>query len=357
MKKRQGFTLIELLAVIVILAIIALIAVPVVMNIINRAQKSAFKDSAYGIVKAGELYYTNQLLEPTGMTEDKIFKFPSDTELEIKGSKPTGGSMKVTKDGKVEMAITNGRYCVTKGINDDDVTIKEDDGNCVPKVTEKQLSDLATTYTFTSLDGTTDASATTVPACATSGTCEAGTPFAIKVNDTETYKFYVLSDTGTKVTLIMDRNIAGCNHWIDSEDYAEANQDDGTVCETWACTDEGPITALKTVESETSDWTNIPLMTYTLTDDYNNPPYYSALTRTDVRARIISMTEVDEIIAENNGTMPEWLYSNSGSYWTSSPNSTKPHQSWTVLNDGRTNSTTVGANVIVRVRPVIVLNK
>ena len=79
-KKQKAFTLIELLAVIVILAIIALIAVPTVMNIINRAQKSAFKDSAYGMLKAGELYYTNMLLEPAGMTSDKMFTFPNNIE-------------------------------------------------------------------------------------------------------------------------------------------------------------------------------------------------------------------------------------------------------------------------------------
>ncbi|MEG2311687.1 MAG: prepilin-type N-terminal cleavage/methylation domain-containing protein, partial [Bacilli bacterium] len=42
----KGFTLIELLAVIIILAIIALIAVPLIMNIIDKAKKSAFEDSA-----------------------------------------------------------------------------------------------------------------------------------------------------------------------------------------------------------------------------------------------------------------------------------------------------------------------
>ena len=63
-----GFTLIELLAVIIILSIIALITVPVIMNIIERANKSAFKDSAYGIIKAGELYYTDKLLTTEGMT-------------------------------------------------------------------------------------------------------------------------------------------------------------------------------------------------------------------------------------------------------------------------------------------------
>ena len=58
-KNKKGFTLIELLAVIVILAIIALIAVPVILNIIDKANKSAFKDTAYGIISAGEYHWEN----------------------------------------------------------------------------------------------------------------------------------------------------------------------------------------------------------------------------------------------------------------------------------------------------------
>ena len=128
--KRKGFTLIELLAVIVILAIIALIAVPTVMNIINNAQKSAFKDSAYGIIKAGEMYYTNKMMDPDGMTEDKEFTFPDAIGLELKGSKPTNGIMTVTKEGKIGLAVHNGKYCVTKGFNTDEITISENVANC-----------------------------------------------------------------------------------------------------------------------------------------------------------------------------------------------------------------------------------
>ena len=65
------------------------------------------------------------------MHKKKTFIFPDNIEgLEFKGSKPSKGSMTVNKDGKVAMAITNGKYCVTKGFEDDDVTIKEDDGKC-----------------------------------------------------------------------------------------------------------------------------------------------------------------------------------------------------------------------------------
>ena len=131
MKNNKGFTLIELLAVIVILAIIALIAVPVVMNIIGKANKSAFKDSAYGLLKAGELFYTDSLLENAGLAQETTFTFPNNIEgLEFKGSKPSKGSMTVRKDGKVSMAISNGKYCVTKGFDDEDVTISDDIENC-----------------------------------------------------------------------------------------------------------------------------------------------------------------------------------------------------------------------------------
>ena len=54
-EKGNGFTLIELLAVIVILAVIALIATASIISIINRAEKGALEDSAYGIIEAGNL--------------------------------------------------------------------------------------------------------------------------------------------------------------------------------------------------------------------------------------------------------------------------------------------------------------
>jgi type IV pilus assembly protein PilA len=56
--KQQGFTLIELLAVIVILAIIALISTPIIIGLIDDARKESFKNSAYGLVKSGELLYS-----------------------------------------------------------------------------------------------------------------------------------------------------------------------------------------------------------------------------------------------------------------------------------------------------------
>ena len=132
MKKttEKGFTLIELLAVIVILAIIALIAVPVIMNIINKANKSAFKDTAYGIISAGELYFAEQQLNPLGMSENVEIELPDTTKaLELKGEVPPGKIL-ITKDGKIALFIKNNRYCITKGIDDKDITVTENYETC-----------------------------------------------------------------------------------------------------------------------------------------------------------------------------------------------------------------------------------
>ena len=63
MKNKKGFTLIELLAVIVILAIIALITIPIVLNILEKARKGSFQDSAYGLMKAARLSYVEGLID------------------------------------------------------------------------------------------------------------------------------------------------------------------------------------------------------------------------------------------------------------------------------------------------------
>ena len=63
---KKGFTLIELLAVIVVLAIIALIATPIVMNVINDAQKGANARSVEGYMKAVESSYYQYMLDNSG---------------------------------------------------------------------------------------------------------------------------------------------------------------------------------------------------------------------------------------------------------------------------------------------------
>ena len=370
-KNKNGFTLIELLAVIVILAIIALIAVPVVMNIITKSRKSAFKDSAYGIIKAGELYYADRLLEPEGMTEDKMFTFPSDTTgLDIKGSKPRDGSVIVTTEGKVAIGVTDGKYCITKGYEDTDVTITEDVETCSnPEI--PTLSKLATTGTFSKVDGTDVSEITEVNECATDtteGACAPGTAFAIKVNENITHRFYVLEDYGNKVTLILDRNLGDDVAWASKADYNDDNYGE------YGKNNKGPITALTYLQRQTSTWTNLLEMTIS-TFDYDDEREDVELGNNKVFKMYARLPKYSETYAINNSitlTNTPWLYINlyntgddtadsNGNkkygYWTSAAASSRFSDARCVHYNGFVNGYQVNNAIVYGVRPVIELSK
>jgi len=349
MRKDKGFTLIELLAVIVILAIIALIAVPVIMNIITSARKSAFEDTAYGLISAGEMYYAQALLE-NGMTSDVEFtitdgEFVGENKLEVKGALPSSGSIKVTRDGKVALAISNGAMCITKGYEDSKIDPEADVDNCVlPAEPAKTLSELAKTNDF----------ATSVDACATSGTCTTGTKFAIEVAPGNIQNFYVVSDASNKVTLIMDKNIdEETVAWITKTDYLAAGGTEAewdTECDECGNNNKGPITALNYLESQTSGWTNIAPQDYTLTDSK-----YGTMTRTNARARMLTETEANAIISN------DWSYGNLAmppyGYWTSSAYADYASYAWCVDFGGDVVNASVGIGSDFGVRPVIEISK
>lgn len=110
---KKGFTLIELLAVIIILAVIALIATPVVLNVIETAKNKALVNSAYGIVDAAKLEYTESLLSGT------VKKSGSAGELKVSGEKASAGTWEVTEAGTititgVKFASDSSKTCATK---------------------------------------------------------------------------------------------------------------------------------------------------------------------------------------------------------------------------------------------------
>ena len=118
---KKGFTLIELLAVIVILAILALISTPVILNIIEKARKKAFEDSIYGVLDAAQQYYVESYLDGKG--KEEIFTFPEDTKLKLSGEKPKIGDLVLDEDGKVELALSNGKWCAIKNQDEEKITI------------------------------------------------------------------------------------------------------------------------------------------------------------------------------------------------------------------------------------------
>lgn len=128
--KKKGFTLIELLAVIVILAVIALITVPILMGIIEKAKKNAFKDHVYGIMDSAHLYYADSLLklEEAEQLEfscnGEVCETDSGEKLKFKGSVPKSGRIILGSSGIEVYEITDGRYCASG--NDKNLEISTD---------------------------------------------------------------------------------------------------------------------------------------------------------------------------------------------------------------------------------------
>ena len=135
-KSSKGFTLIELLAVIVILAIIALIATPIIVGVINDAKKNAFKDTAYGVVNAAELYYAGQY--GNDAFAGKTFDFSGNVDdLKLSGKKPSSGTLQMDKNGNTFLAISDGTYCAVKNSGQSNVSVFK--GQCTTTMLKNEI--------------------------------------------------------------------------------------------------------------------------------------------------------------------------------------------------------------------------
>lgn len=113
---KKGFTLIELLAVIIILAVIALIATPVVLNVVEEAREEAAKNSAYGVIDAAKLYYTESMLDDT----KTVAETGNDaTKLVVSGTTISGGTWDFTAStGTITLqSVVLGDYTCTGTVN------------------------------------------------------------------------------------------------------------------------------------------------------------------------------------------------------------------------------------------------
>ena len=296
------------------------------------------------------------------MTKDVEIQLLDNTKkLGLKGNVPNG-SITITTDGKILLMLKNDRYCVTKGLDDKDITLTEDIENCKLPGEDGGNSggNEGTGGNTDNTEKTIGEIGTTTATCVTRGTCTAaeikeGIKVNVEVNEEKSYDFYVIADDGEKVTLIMDRNLGDNVAWYADDD------DNG----------HGPTTAVAALKERTSGWANIPKKEYTYSDE-GGQSMYPTFTET-MRARLITYTEAtsEEIGCTGiDGSCPSWMYANlydTGSdkdstgvykqgYWTSAAYSPDSYSAWHV----DYNSTTYFSSVYASgygLRPVIELTK
>ena len=257
---KKGFTLVELLAVIVILVIIAMISVPIVINIINDSKTKTEEQSIeiYGrIIENAVANYFTKYPEKNKVTLEELEKenLINYNDRDIKCDTVQVKDRKVyldkcTIDGK-KVNYTYGKILIP--------------GILLEDVEPIGLSP--------------------------------GDKYAYKVNDTDTFNFYVLSlnEDGT-INLIMDRSIC----------------EDGTVSYTlknnycnyrWNEQDHnnnyGPEVAMTKLYNATKNWTNVPDMVMNYTDENNHESgningYEGIITDTN--------TKLTKIIGKNGAT-------------------------------------------------------
>ena len=142
MNKSKGFTLIELLAVIVILAVIALIATPLIMGTITKAKRNSMKDTAYGILKAGEQYVGEKLLLAENDYNGETITLPNQNKIQYKGGNGLTGELQISKEGNLAIQIHNNQFCAIKNFGESEVTVTDyDEETC-------KLNDTADSVSF-----------------------------------------------------------------------------------------------------------------------------------------------------------------------------------------------------------------
>ena len=239
MKKNNGFTLLELLAIIIILGVIAVIVVPTVKTVTVDARKKAFEETAQGIIRAGDLYYSRkQMAEET--INDTLFTFPNvSDELKLSGKLPKKGSMMIKNNGDIAIAVSNDEYCVTKAYKDKTTTVTEDVNNCEIPLDVGDFTYFNPVLNKKCEDYVKDNS-------------------TLGVKD-GCLKWYVYKETDDSYGLILDHNTTGATNWNDTQVLAD-----------------GPVAVMTQLQSDTANWT-VPADIISLEDLLNIIPFYQNL--------------------------------------------------------------------------------
>ncbi len=284
-----AFTLVELIGVITLLGLIMIIVTPPIINQIRNSEGKLDEATETLIYSATDLYIDSKKNDYP-KNNDNIYcvtlkELVDDGKLKEPILNSKGKEIDLNKYVKIEVKNNQYKYLITD-----------------------ECSGIIQSSILTSTD-----------ACLKDGSvCSNGVLVNVKVNDNEDYDFYIIDDDGENLTLIMNQNLGDNVAWIIKEDYIAF----GGTTSTWSNSSsgrintKGPRTALKTLEERTSDWTNIPLMTYVLIDDKpdadGTTARYSPIEIKNLRARMLTYTEAVSLGCEFNksGSCPEYLREN-----------------------------------------------
>jgi len=374
MNKKKGFTLIELLAVVIIIGLIALISVPVINNIVKGAKQKTLDKQISVVLESAKNWAIKNidlLPENSGSILVKMDTLKKNGYLENK-----------TITNPIDKSEMNGCAEILYNAN---AKQYEYEYNETCSSNNGLLANLATTNS--------DLEVKSIAKCATDGTkCEPGTAFAIKVNNEDIYKFYVIADDKNEVILIMDRNIGDEVAWLSKIDYTTISGSE-TDYDWGGNNNLGPITVLNYLNSQTSNWTNINgISSYEYNNNLNgttNTCGYQKLIVTNgtgvltsqdgtittnlagtMRARLLTLDEWSSLITANSDTTPNWLYGNlcdltttekPRGYWLLTSYDSSPTYAWymyDVTSDGILGyDYNVYLDDYVGLRPVITLSK
>jgi len=178
-----------------------------------------------------------------------------------------------------------------------------------------------------------------------------GVSLVYSVNDAESYKFNVLADDGEKITLIMD------DYFTDNINWSSSLTD-------------GPLDILEYLDAKTSNWINVPDITYSLngtsSSNFNSCTSYSEcnsnvynLSTKNSKVRLPKLQELTNIgCTETSASCPLWLSNNLDDtntigFWTST---TSSENVWVLFYTNSLKATSINSSSI-KIKPVIVIDK
>ena len=349
MKNKKGFTLIELLAVIVVLAIIALIATPIVMNTIKSAKKGAAERTADNYIKQVETAVAEAKLENKSVPNGT---YDIDGNGNLTGAGLPDGKLEINMSGNKP---TSGKITIkNNGVDQDKSNVKIGD-YIVSYDKEKNKQQAYELYKGVLCRAVTTATTGNIP----QGKFAYGDEYTCELGDNDTKTFFILETNGDNVSLIMNANVGkdgkaitssstdkGTVAWISKEDYLTAGGIEDAYND-YRNNHLGPITAEKTLKTNTKGWIKI------------NQNQISLPTGQQIRS-LASEDAGDDVVFYDS--LPTWLTSNidlsdnTYGYWLSTVSMYMANRPQCVNNDGNP-YVGVGDDIYYGVRPVITVSK